>query len=312
MDESPHVVVAGVASLGIVARVGAPGPDPARIRFAEWMEAGVTGVGANVAKTLRALGARVELCTVIGTDIAGAAIRADLEAYGLLGAGAVEGDGSSLAMSLTGDGGQHTDLALHQQVNQVKYPGAVFERLGHDADLVVLSTAAFTEELVGVAGRLGVPVAFDAQVIADVNDPRRAKWLQVADIVFCSHRRLPCPPKEWIAQMFAAYPGCLITAIGCGALGAVMGLADGTLVRAVTEAPRPVVNTLGAGDTLFPTFLHSWLSAGNPVRALGEAVVHASYKVGDGFPSRGHLDAAALAGLMASHPVRISLDRWAQ
>jgi hypothetical protein len=28
----------------------------------------------------------------------------------------------------------------------------------------------------------------------------------VADILFCSHERLPCRPEQWVARVFARYP----------------------------------------------------------------------------------------------------------
>ncbi|WP_017594482.1 carbohydrate kinase family protein [Nocardiopsis potens] len=310
MTEAPRIVVAGVASLTVALPVeGFPVPE-GRGCFPEWMEAGVSGVGADVALALAALGGRVELCTVIGSDAAGEAVRAELRAAGLLGTGCLTGGGSSLGVSMSAPDGRRRSYSRHEPVNRAGYPVPLFEHLVQGADLVALTTAAFTRPLLGPARRSGAPVAVDAQLIADAGDPRRADWLDVADVVFCSHERLPCSPEEWIGRIFAEYPGCAIAAVGRGEQGASMGLADGTLVHAATEPPRPVVSPVGAGDVLFASFLHAWLSAGNPARALTEAVVHASYAIGEAFPSRGHLTAADLRALTDRHPVDVTTGRW--
>ncbi|QVQ51890.1 carbohydrate kinase family protein [Spiractinospora alimapuensis] len=309
MTERRSVVV-GVASLGVTLPVERFPVPPGSTSFPQWMEVGVTGVGANVAKAMAILGGSVELCTVLGADPAGLLIEADLRASGLLGVGTVIGHGSSLAVNMTSADGARRTYSHHHPVNEHGYPIDLFERVISDADLIAFTTAAFTRELLEPARRTNATIAVDTQVIADVSSPNRAAWLDVADIVFCSHEKLPCPPVAWIRHIFATYPGCLIATIGCGARGAVMGLRDGTLVHAATPLPRPLVSTIGAGDTLFASFLHVWLGMGNPVQALADAVLHAAFTIGDRFPSRGHLSSAQLRDLSRRHSVEVAITRW--
>ncbi|GAA3735081.1 carbohydrate kinase family protein [Salinactinospora qingdaonensis] len=305
-----RIVVAGVASLGIAVGVdGFPLTD-GPTRFPEWMRTGVTGVGANVAGALRRLGDEVEFCTVIGADPPGDFIRAELRTRGLLGAGAIVGPASSLAVSFAAPDGSRAGHSLLTPVNEVDYPAEVFAKLADGADLAVMTTAGFTEPLLAQARRLGVRVAVDVHLIADVYEERRRPWLNAADILFCSHERLPCAPREWITQVFATYPGCGIAAVGCGPEGCVLGLRDGTLVRARAAPPRGVRNPVGAGDTLFASFVHSWLGSGRPVEALRQAVVHAGYTIGDCFPAEGHLSDRELRELASRHPVEVWLGRW--
>jgi ribokinase len=56
-----------------------------------------------------------------------------------------------------------------------------------------------------------------------------------------------------------------------------------------------VVNTIGAGDALFSSFLDGFLRTKDPYQALRRAMVFASYKIGEkgaaeGFLSRTELD----------------------
>jgi len=305
-----RIVVTGVASLYMAAGVGEfpvsspPGSAP------EWMRVGETGSGAHVAKVLGALGDDVRLCTLAGRDPAGMAIRADLRASGLMGPGVVDAGATSLGVVLVAPDGNKMGFPYLAAVNAVGYPVETFRRLAAGADLAVLTNARFVRPLIRYAKQSSVRIAVDVHVISDVDDTAKRPWLEVADVVFCSHERLPCPAEEWIARVFARYPGCGIVGVGMGAGGAMLGVRDGTLVRAAAIAPRGVVSTAGAGDALFASFLHGWLATGNPASALQSAVLHAGWKLGDPLPGTASPTEAELRRLSGSQQTRLSVGRW--
>lgn len=306
-----RIVVAGVASLYLSAGVGEDFPleyEPSGMPA--WMRAGVAGSAAHIAKVLSALGDEVRLCTLIGTDPAGLAIRADLSANGLLGPGVVDAGGTSLGVVLVAPDGSRMGFPYLAAVNAVGYPAETFHRLAEGADLAVLTNARFVRPLIGWAKEASVPIAVDVHLISDLTDTHDRPWMEAADIVFCSGERLPCPPEEWMPQVFAQYPGCEVVGVGQGAGGAVLGLRDGTLVRVAAVAPRGVVSTAGAGDALFASFLHGWLATGNPTDALRAAVLHAGWKVGAAFPAEESLTAPGLARLSGQHEARVRVGRW--
>jgi acarbose 7IV-phosphotransferase len=304
------VVVVGVASLYM--SVGVPGfpVEHAPTAAPAWLSSGVAGSAAHIAKVLHALGDEVRLCTLAGSDPAGLAIRADLRAGGLSADGIVDAGRTSLGVVLVSPDGTRMGYPYLAAVNAVGYPAGIFRRLAGGVNLAVLTNTRFASPLIRDARELSVPVAVDVHLIADVDDPYNRPWLEVADIVFCSHERLPCPPAEWVARMFARYPGCDVVGIGRGADGAMLGLRDGTLVQAAAIAPRGVVSTSGAGDALFASFLHGWLATGNPVNALSVAVLHAGWKVGSLMPGQASLTAAELARLGTECQVHTQVGRW--
>ena len=304
------IVVAGVTSLYMSVGVEEFPLEYASAGPPAWMRAGVTGSAGHIAQILGTLGDEVRLCTLAGSDPAGLAIRADLHARGLLGQGVIDGGASSLGVVLVAADGRRMGFPYLAAVNAVGYPAEMFRRQADGADLAVLTNARFVRPLIRHAEQLEVPVAVDAHLISDIDDTYNRPWLEIADIVFCSHEKLPCPPAEWVAQVFARYPGCGVVGVGSGPDGCLLGLRDGTLVRAAALAPRGVVSTAGAGDALFASFLHSWLATGNPVEALQAAVLHAGWKIGDTFPGASSLTAAELAGLQHVHRVRTSVGRW--
>ena len=113
-----------------------------------------------------------------------------------------------------------------------------------------------------------------------------------------------------MAQVFARYPGCEVVGVGRGADGALLGLRDGTLVRAGAVAPRGVVNTSGAGDALFASFLHGWLATGNPVDALRSAVLHAGLEDREPGTGRGITHRTRTSPAVAGARSQVTVETW--
>jgi len=307
---SSRIVVAGVASLYLTMPVE-EFPIPYQpSRQPPWMHVGVGGVGTHVARVLSALGNEVDLCSVVGDDPAGTAIRSELARHGLDGPGIVTGPGSSLGLVLVDRDGKRAGHPYLSEVDTVEYPPECFEQLAQDADLAVLTNTVFARALLPTARRLKLPIAVDVHLIGDLDDPYDRPWLEAADVLFCSHEKLPCAPRRWIGRVFGRYPGCAVVAVGLGPRGCLLGLRDGLLVEAEGLAPRGVVNATGAGDALFASFLHGWLATGNAVESLAQAVLYAGWKVGAVSPVEDCLDAGQLERLRAGHPVRVGLSRW--
>lgn len=305
-----RIVVVGVSSLYITLPVEQFPVPYEPTRQPPWMHVGVGGVGAHVARVLDGLGDQVDLYTVVGDDPAGAAIRRELRRHGLDGPGVVTGPGSSLGVVLVDQAGRRAGRPYLGAVDAVTYPARTFADTAAGADLAVVTNTVFARSLLPRAVDLRVPIAVDVHLIADLEDPYDRPWLEVADVLFCSHDALPCPPEQWIARVFARYPGCGVVGVGKGARGCVLGTRDGRLLEAEAVAPRGVANTTGAGDSLFASFLHAWLAEGNPAEALAQAVLYAGWKVGDRSPVDAQLAAGELAGLRERHPVPIRVGRW--
>jgi sugar/nucleoside kinase (ribokinase family) len=305
-----RIVVAGVASLAVHVAVDQFPVGYTPVREPSWLCSGAGGAGAQIAAILRALGDEVRLCTVVGRDPAGRLVRRELRAGGLAGPGVVDGPGTSQTVVLVAPDGRRIAYPHLAVVNAVEYPQARFAEALRGADLAVLTNTEFVRSLLAPAALRGVPIAADVNVIADLDDAFYQPWLDVADIIFCSHEKLPCPAPKWIAQIMARYPGVAMAAVGCGADGTVLGLRDGRLVSVGAVAPLGVRNTSSAGDSLFAAFLHGWLATGNPVEALGGAVVFAGWRIGHRNPIAVLLSEAELAGLRLCHPVRVRIGRW--
>jgi sugar/nucleoside kinase (ribokinase family) len=306
------IVVAGVASLAVHLAVERFPVGYTPVGQPRWVCSGTGGAGAQIAAILRTLGDDVRLCTVVGRDPVGRLVRQELRAGGLAGPGVVDGPGTSQSVVLVAPDGRRIVYPHLAVVNTVEYPQDRFAEALHGADLAVLTNTEFVRGLLAPAALHGVPIAVDVNVIADLDDAFYQPWLDVADVIFCSHEKLPCPAPQWIAQTMGRYPGVAMAAVGCGADGTVLGLRDGRLVSASAVAPLGVRNTSSAGDSLFAAFLHGWVSTGNPAEALSDAVVFAGWRIGHRNPTAALLSEAELSRLRLRHPVRISIGRWDQ
>ncbi|MEV8636040.1 carbohydrate kinase family protein [Streptosporangium sp. NPDC051023] len=305
-----RTVVAGAVSFYMSVGVGEFPVRYASTSPPRWLATGVSGAAGHIARILKTLGDDVRLCTVVGRDLPGAGIVAELGREGLLGPGVVEGSESSAGVTLVGPDGRRMGFPHLTPVNEVAYPPDLLESSARGADLLVLTNAKFVRDLVGPAARLGIPIAVDVHLIADLDSAYNRPWLEAGQIVFCSHECLPDPPEVWVAKMFDRYPRCRLVGIGLGIRGALLGTREGTLIRVEAVTPRGVVNTTGAGDVLFATFLHFWRSTGDPVQALRTAVVYAGWKIGHPAPVTASLTRGELTLLSASHAPRTVVERW--
>ncbi|MEV7009963.1 carbohydrate kinase family protein [Streptosporangium sp. NPDC051022] len=304
------MVVAGAVSFYMSVGVGEFPVRYASTSSPRWLATGVSGAAGHIARTLKTLGDDVHLCTVVGRDLPGLGIAAELGREGLLGPGVIEGAESSAGVTLVGPDGRRMGFPHLTPVNGVAYPAGLLESGARGADLLILTNAKFVRDLVEPAARLGVPIAVDVHLIADLDSVYNRPWLENAQLVFCSHERLPDPPERWLAKMFGRYPRCRMVGVGLGARGALLGTREGTLVRVEAVTPRRVVNTSGAGDVLFATFLHFWSGTGDPVLALQAAVVHAGWKIGHSAPVTASLTREELSALRASYAPCTVVGRW--
>jgi sugar/nucleoside kinase (ribokinase family) len=306
---SARIVVAGVVSLYISINVRS---FPVRYEPSArplWARSGTAGVASHVARVHRALDNDVRLCTLVGRDTAGEAIRAELARDGLDGPGVIESPSSSLGVVLVDPSGRRMGMPHLSELDRIEYPFEVLREQAEGADLMVLTNAKFVRPLLPRAAALGVPIAVDVHLIDDLDSEYNRPWLERARVVFCSHERLS-DPRGWVAELLRRHPQCEVAGVGMGARGALAGLRDGRIVQVRAVPPARVVNTSGAGDALFATFLDGWLRHGDAGAALRDGVLHASWKVGHRQPASVSLSHAELDALRHATAPPVVAGRW--
>jgi ribokinase len=260
----------------------------------------VSGVGMNLALALRTLGDGVIFQTLLGMDPAGDLALAGIRAAGL-GAEYVLRPMPATAQSVilydsSGRRQIHVDL---KDIQERRYPAETFQSALNGMDAALLCNINFNRNLLSIAKARGVPVFTDVHVLGDPDDAYNADYMAAATVLFLSDEGLWAPPAEAARELLSLY-GCRIVVIGRGAKGALLCERGAEPVAVAAVTTRPVVSTIGAGDALFSAFTHYLLSGMKPQAALEQAVVFASWKIGETGAAKGFLPSNELESLYAS------------
>lgn len=257
----------------------------------------VSGVGYNVAKALACLGHEVALASLIGADRNGRWVRDSFVEIGIDPGGLVanlrETCESVILYDPSGRRQIHTDL---KDIQQQHYPEAEARRALAGCELAMLCNINFARPLLALAQQAGKPIATDVHVLASPDDDYNRDFMAAADILFLSDEGLHGrDPHDYLRELHSRYHNRLLV-MGRGGDGALLYVAaDRQFYHAPAVTPRPVVNTIGAGDALFSAFVHGIASHGNPYQALKQAVYFAGWKIGERGAAEGFISAAALA-----------------
>jgi ribokinase len=262
----------------------------------------VSGVGYNVAKALTHLGNTVRFASLIGQDASGQLVATALAADDLSQAFVLDTlEHTAQSVVLYDQDGKrqiHTDL---KNIQEQVYPSRqAFEAVA-DCKLAVLGNINFSRALLRPFRERGILIATDVHAISDPEDAYNRDFMEAAHILFMSHERLPLPPIIW-AQHIAEQYGPEILVIGMGDQGALLWVKqDHFLGMLPALAVRLVVNTVGAGDALFSSFIHFYNESGDPYSSLKRATVFASYKIGETGAANGFLTSFELDRLYQAY-----------
>jgi acarbose 7IV-phosphotransferase len=301
MPPVARILVSGLINLETTLRIDAfPLPyDPVRYPF-HGVASSVAGVGYNVARALVTLGHEVRLASIVGQDDVAELVLSTLGRHGLSDE-FVTRELPETAQSVIlydGDGARaiHTDL---KDIQERLYPTARFEAALDGCAAAIVGNINFSRPLLGLARTMGIPVITDLHALEDLENPYDRDFLEAAQVVFFSHERLHEPPETVARELLERF-GAGLVVVGLGSRGALLVVRDEP-VRLVPAANlRPVVSTVGAGDSLLSGFVHGLVSGLEPRAALERAVVFAAHKVGEVGAANGFLTPASLEAAWAT------------
>lgn len=242
------------------------------------VDTAVSGVAFNLAKALKTLGDAVRLNTMTGSDFAAAYISQTLRELGI-GTEFVQPrlrQTPSSVVLYDPDGKRQIYCDLKDiQETSCGFDAAVLDGI----DLVIACNINFNRPLLHLAKQAGKTVATDVHVLSDIHDEYNREFMQHADILFLSDEGVAGDYREFLEQLAQTYP-CRIIVMGRGAMGASMYLRQtGHITDLSAASVGPVVNTVGAGDALFGSFLHFYAKGYSPEEALRRAQIFAACKI---------------------------------
>ena len=252
------------------------------------VESHVSGVGYNVAKALTTLGDEVCFYSYTGQDDEADRIKRRMRFYGICPDKISPSLKSTPASAVLYDpNGRRQIYCDLKDIQEQSIDIAEAEPDLAWCDAAVLCNIGFNRGLIKRAKELGALTATDVHVLCDIEDDYNRGFMENADILFLSDEGLPCAPEDFIRRLYERYHSRVIV-IGMGAKGALLldgGLGEMCLVPAYSGSR--VVNTVGAGDALFSSFLHFYVKGMKAADALKRAVVFAGIKIESSGASEG-------------------------
>jgi ribokinase len=306
----PRILISGLINIETTVRVESFPIAYTPVRYPFFgVNSSVSGVGYNIARALTRLGDDVRLLSMIGRDPIAALVRDALTRDGISGKNVIDilSETAQSVILYDGEGRRQINVDL-KDVQETHFPQGRFNQAAQGCDLLVLSNINFSRLFLEPARRSGRRVATDVHAITDLNDPYNTDFMRAADVLFMSHEWLSVSPEAWARRVWERYNPTVLV-IGMGKEGALLALREDNFMERVPAAKaRPVVNTIGAGDALFASFLHYYTQTGDPYGSLQKAMLFASWKIGAVSASDGFLDAAGMEKLCAGENPEAQAD----
>ena len=251
------------------------------------VDTAVSGVGYNIAAALNTLGDVVHLASLVGEDFQSRYIKDTLENRGIdpryllpqLG----QTPSSVILYDPSGRRQVWCDLKDIQE-NSYPFQADVLE----DVDLVVACNINFSRPLLQMAKAAGKKIATDVHVLSNIYDDYNRDFLQNADILFLSDEAVGEDYHTFLRSIFEAYHTPVIV-LGRGSKGAAL-CENGCITSLPAVQVGQVINTVGAGDALFSSFLHYHLKGNTALEALKRAQLFASAKIMESGGAAGFVD----------------------
>jgi ribokinase len=264
------------------------------------LNSSVSGVGYNIARALTRLGDETRLLSIIGRDPVSTLVRDAMLRDGISGKNVldlVEETAQSVIL-FDGEGKRQINVDL-KDVQETPYPHQRFNQAAQGCDLLVLCNINFSRPFLESARRSGRRIATDVHALTDLHDPYNVDFMRAANVLFMSHEWLSVTPEVWARRVWDRY-GPDVLVIGMASEGALLAVKQDNFMERIPAAKtRPVVNTIGAGDALFSSFVHYYVKTGDPYQSIRRAMVFASYKIGAVSAADGLLDEPGLEELFA-------------
>ncbi|MCR4657591.1 MAG: carbohydrate kinase family protein [Lachnospiraceae bacterium] len=176
-----------------------------------------------------------------------------------------------------------------KNVRDVVYPIEPFKKNINDADCVILANANFCRPLAKAAKEAGKLLAINFRGFTEEKYEYNRDFMDLADIIYLSDDNIVTEPDEFVRKVADNHPAKIII-LGQGAAGVtIFSRKDDLLAQYKPVKTTEIVNTAGAGNSLFSCFLHCYVAHDDAVRAIKNALLFASYKIGYMGTSQGFL-----------------------
>ncbi|MBR1730810.1 MAG: carbohydrate kinase family protein, partial [Ruminococcus sp.] len=254
----------------------------------------VSGVAFNIVKALKTLGDEIALCSMTGDDTTSAVVFEELNQSGIPTDNVVKSlKETPQSVVLYDEKGKRQIYCDLKDIQEKEY--GFSSELLNGVDAVLACNINFNRPLLKLAKEQGKLIATDVHVLSDPDDEYNRDFIEAADILFLSDEGISGDYRSFLMSL-AARSSADIIVLGMGSDGALMYLCgENRFVQQSVKNIGKVVNTVGAGDALFSSFMHFYVKGLSPEEALDKAQLFAAMKIrhsgaAKGFPSEEELN----------------------
>ncbi len=293
------ILIAGLINIETTLKIDGFPLEYSPVNYPFWgIRSTVSGVAINVAKSLYTLGVQPNVLSLIGIDGGGKQVIENLSSSNIDNKYIIRAlEETPQSVILYEEGGRrqiHCDL---KDIQDRTYPIAVFKEALRESSMAILTNINFSRPFLKIAREEGKLVATDVHVLSDIHDAYNKDFMQYANILFMSHEGINEPVEDFAMKVINQYHNDILV-IGMGKEGALLYVKkDNFLGRFPAVETRKIVNTIGAGDALFSSFIYFYNQSQDPYISLKKAIVFASYKIGTKGAAEGFLDEEGLNAL---------------
>lgn len=276
-------MVAGFVQMETIVKVEAlPVPYKQFESIPDLVNSGIGGAGFNEAMALKWLGNEVDFMSMVARNMSRRQIEAYLKTFDVnLKTDYVLPmlDGMPTSVILYSKGKKQTFEDV-KDIRHVEYDYDLLESRIQDKDMILMSNCNFCRPIIGLAKKYQKPLAVNVRSMRAEKIANKEDFLAAADILYISDDDLESDHYDCIKECREKYDPEIVI-MGIGDKGVILYTKeDNSVIEYRPVKTNEIVNTIGAGNALFSSFMHYYVKTKNAKEAIKNALLFASYKIG--------------------------------
>ena len=276
-------MVAGFVQMETIIKVEAlPVPYKQFESIPDLVNSGIGGAGFNEAMALKWLGNEVDFMSMVARNMSRRQIEAYLKTFDVnlktdYVLSMLDGMPTSVILYCKGKKQTFEDV---KDIRHVEYDYDLLESRIQDKDMILMSNCNFCRPIIGLAKKYQKPLAVNVRSMRAEKIANKEDFLAAADILYISDDDLESDHYDCIKECREKYDPEIVI-MGIGDKGVILYTKeDNSVIEYRPVKTNEIVNTIGAGNALFSSFMHYYVKTKNAKEAIKNALLFASYKIG--------------------------------
>ncbi len=276
-------MVAGFVQMETIIKVEAlPVPYKQFESIPDLVNSGIGGAGFNEAMALKWLGNEVDFMSMVARNMSRRQIEAYLKTFDVnlktdYVLPMLDGMPTSVILYCKGKKQTFEDV---KDIRHVEYDYDLLESRIQDKDMILMSNCNFCRPIIGLAKKYQKPLAVNVRSMRAEKIANKEDFLAAADILYISDDDLESDHYDCIKECREKYDPEIVI-MGIGDKGVILYTKeDNSEIEYRPVKTNEIVNTIGAGNALFSSFMHYYVKTKNAKEAIKNALLFASYKIG--------------------------------